>query len=100
MSVDSSFTPVPAPRAPVAAMWICMILAWFFFIIPVPFTVFLAGPLNIAAFVLAIICLVRSRILHGVLGLIGTIVVSGICYMIGLTLTAAALAVGGGAMGQ
>lgn len=84
---DGQVQPAPAlPKAPVAAMWICLALAWVFFIIPIPGTIFIAGPLNLAALVLAIVCLTRSATLHGVLGLIGTTVVSAIAYIIGLTL--------------
>lgn len=81
-----------AAAAPVKAMWICMILAWVFFILPVPFTIFIASPLNLAALILAIICLVRGRVAHGVLGLFGTTVASGIMYLIGISLMVAATA--------
>lgn len=75
--------PSQAAPAPVKAMWICMILGWVFFVIPVPGTIFVAGPLNLAAFILAIVCLVRSRVGQGVIGLIGTSIVSAIIYLIG-----------------
>lgn len=71
------------PRAPVVAMWICLALAWLFFVLPVPFTVILAVPLDIAAFILAILCLSRSRVLQGVLGLVGTTIVALVLYFIG-----------------
>ena len=81
-----------ASKAPVKAMWICMIIAWVFFLLPIPGTIFIAGPVNLAAFILAIICLVRSNVLHGVLGLIGTSIGSTIIYFIGLALFAVTVA--------
>ncbi len=80
------------PKAPVKAMWICMALGWVFFLLPIPGTVFIAGPLNVAAFILAIVCLIRSRVGQGVIGLAGTTVVSAIIYFIGLALLGAGLA--------
>ena len=75
-------------KAPVKAMWIVMILAWVFFLLPLPGTgIFIAGPLNLAAFILAIVCLVRSKVAQGVLGLIGTLVISGILYFVGTAAT-------------
>ncbi|MCL2831441.1 MAG: hypothetical protein FWD77_12015 [Betaproteobacteria bacterium] len=73
-----------AKKAPVKAMWIVMVLAWVFFLLPLPGTgIFIAGPLNLAAFILAIICLTRSSVAQGVMGLIGTLVVSSLLFMFG-----------------
>jgi hypothetical protein len=69
--------------APVWAMWICLILAWLFFVVPIPLTVFLAIPLDIAAFVMAIICLIRGRPVQGILGLVGSTMVSILLYIVG-----------------
>lgn len=85
--------PQQQPKPPVIAMWICLVLAWVFFLLPIPGTIFIAGPLNLAALILAILCLARSSTLHGVLGLIGATVVSVIAYLIGLTLMAVGAAV-------
>ncbi|MCL1861862.1 MAG: OB-fold putative lipoprotein [Proteobacteria bacterium] len=75
-------------KAPVKAMWIVMILAWVLFLLPIPGTgIFIAGPLNLAAFILAIVCLTRSRVLQGILGFIGTCVVSGVLFMFGSAAT-------------
>jgi hypothetical protein len=65
-------------------MWICLVLAWVFFLLPIPLTVLVAVPLDLAAFILAIICLIRGGIMHGVLGLFGGVVVSLILYLVGL----------------
>lgn len=84
----ASAQPVPVVKAPVKAMWICMILSWFFFLIPIPGTIFLAAPLALAAFILAILCLSRNRVGQGVFGLIGSTVIAGITYLIGFSLMA------------
>ncbi len=81
-----------ATKAPVKAMWICMLLGWLLFVLPIPGTIFLAGPLNLAAFILAIVCLVRSRVGQGVIGLVGTTIVAAVVYFIGLALLGAGLA--------
>lgn len=78
--------------APVKPMWICMTLAWIMFGLPIPFTVVIAVPLNIAALILAIVCLVRDRVPQGVIGLIGTTIVSIAVYILGFTLMAASVA--------
>lgn len=83
---SSSNPVIVAAKPPVKAMWVCLILAWLFFMIPFPGTIFIAGPLNLAAFILAILCITRSRVGRGVVGLIGATVISAIAYIIGLAL--------------
>ena len=80
------------PKAPAKAMWICLILAWVFLLLPIPFTVFIAAPLNVAAIILAIVCLVRAKVPQGVLGLIGASIGSTIMYLIGWALFAVNMA--------
>ncbi|MDR1519109.1 MAG: hypothetical protein LBU23_03065 [Planctomycetota bacterium] len=86
-------------RAPVKTMWICMILGWVMFMMPIPGTVFIACPLNLAAFILAIVCVVKSRVGQGVIGLFGTTVLPIVFYFIGLG-SMAAIAVSGIEEGQ
>ncbi|MCL2873006.1 MAG: hypothetical protein FWF41_08555 [Betaproteobacteria bacterium] len=81
------------PKAPVTAMWIVMVLAWIFLLVPFPLTGILIGwPLDLAAIVLAIICLTRDRVTQGVIGLIGTLVVSTFLFFVGSILMVAMLA--------
>jgi len=71
-------------KAPVKAMWVVLILAWVFFLLPLPGTgIFIAGPLNLVALILAVLCLTRGNVLHGVIGLVGGLVVSGILFFVG-----------------
>lgn len=72
----------PPAKAPILAMWICLVLAWILLGSTKPFTVVLGAPLDLAAFILAIVCITRQRIFHGVLGIIGSVLVSGIIYAI------------------
>lgn len=92
--MTSGFAPPPPPpvapnaKAPVKAMWICLLLGLIFFVLPFPGTILAAAPLNLAAFILAIVCLTRGRTAHGVIGLVGTTVVAALAYLLGLTLLA------------
>ncbi len=72
------------PKPPTLATWICLALAWLFLGSKIPFTVFLGIPLDIAALLLATVCLSRGGVATGVgvllLGTAGSLVV----YLIGL----------------
>ncbi len=81
-----------APKAPVKAMWVCMIIALILFIAPIPGTIFLAMPVNLAAFILAIVCIVKGSVGQGIIGLIGTSIGATIFYFIGLALFTAGVA--------
>lgn len=71
-------------KPPSIATWVCLLAAWFFLGSRVPFTVFIGLPLNLAAIVLAIVCLTRGGLFTGLsvmlLGSVGSIVV----YLVGL----------------
>ena len=53
------------PKPPFWSTWICLLLAWFFLASPIPFTVFIGLPLNLAALVLAFFSLGRGGIKTG-----------------------------------
>ena len=72
------------PRAPIKAMWICLIVSWVLLILPIPATVFLAIPFVIASIILAVMCMMRYQTMHGLFGLLGTFVIAPILYLIGL----------------
>lgn len=78
--------------APVKATWICLAIAWLLFIIPIPGVgLFVGWPLNLVAFILAIVVMARGRTAGGLIPLIASIVVSPIVYFIGLAVFGAAL---------
>ena len=74
----------PIPKAPVWATWIVLFLAWFFLGSSVPFTVLIGLPLNVAALILAVVCLTRGGIKTGVLVLVLGTIGSVIVYLTGL----------------
>ncbi len=78
-------------NAPVKAMFICLILAWICFLLPIVLLGLVGWALNIAAFVLAIICMVKGKTGKVVIGLILSIAGSAIVYFIGLAIFAAVI---------
>jgi hypothetical protein len=71
-------------KPPVIAAWACLIIAWFFLGSKVPFTVFLGIPFDMAALLLALVCLSRGGFFTGIavlaLGTAGSLFV----YVVGL----------------
>ncbi|GHC25609.1 hypothetical protein GCM10010082_18200 [Kushneria pakistanensis] len=77
-----------APRpAPVALAWIVLGLAWGAFLLPWAGSGLLIGwPLNLVAFCLAIVIMVRGRTVAGLLALAASVVISPLVYLLGLLL--------------
>ncbi len=78
-------SPQPAgANPPRLAAWICLALAWLFLGSSVPFTVLLGVPLDLAALLLALVCMTRGGLFTGLavlaLGTAGSLVV----YIVGL----------------
>ena len=74
--------PLPNQKAPVAATWIFLVLAWLFLGSPALFTIFIGLPLNLIALFLALTCLGRGAVGTGVLGLLMGTVGSCIVYFV------------------
>lgn len=73
--------------APIKASWICLVIAWVLFLVPVPGAgLFVGWPLNLVAFILAIVVMARGRTVPGLIPLISSLVVSPIVYFIGLAI--------------
>lgn len=83
-----SSTEMNQPKAaPVKATWICLVIAWVLFLVPVPGAgIFVGWPLNLVAFILAIVVMARGRTVPGLIPLISSLVVSPIVYFIGLAI--------------
>ncbi|MCK2183639.1 hypothetical protein [Halomonas getboli] len=78
--------------APIKAVWILLLIAWVCFLVPFPgLGLFLGAPLNLVAFIIAIVVITRGRTGTGITQLICTLVVSPIVYFIGLAVFGAAL---------
>lgn len=77
--------------APVKATWICLIVAWVLFLLPIPGVgMFVGWPLNLVAFILAIVVMARGYTSKGLIPLIASLLVSPIVYFIGLAVLAGA----------
>ncbi len=73
-----------AGMPPVKAGWICLAVAWALFLIPVPGTGLIGWALNVAAFIISIINMVKGRVGAGVAQLVCVLVVSPMVYFAGL----------------
>lgn len=78
--------------APVVATWVCLVLAWVLFLLPIPgLGLFGGGILNLVAFILAIVVMAKGRTVGGLVPLLASIIVSPIIYFIGLAIFGAAV---------
>ncbi|MDA8389026.1 MAG: hypothetical protein M0Z58_10260 [Nitrospiraceae bacterium] len=71
---------------PVRAGWICLVAAWALFLIPVPGIGIIGWALNVAAFIISIILMVKGRVGAGVAQLVCVLVVSPVLYFVGLSI--------------
>ncbi|OHV11183.1 hypothetical protein [Kushneria phosphatilytica] len=82
-----------ASRAPVKATWIVMLVAWICFLVPVPgLGMFVGWPLNLVAFITAIVVITRGRTGAGITQIVCTLIVSPAIYFIGLAIFSAMVA--------
>ncbi len=86
MNATNEAAPAPAPKnAPVKATWVCLIVAWVLFLLPLPGVgLFVGWPLNLVAFILAIVVMARGSTSKGLIPLLASLVVSPIVYFIGV----------------
>src|ERR1700690_1521764 len=85
MDTDSGRTDiVDSQKPPVKAGWICLIVAWALFIVPIPGLGLIGWAFNFAAFIISIIVMVKGRVGAGVAQMICSLTVSPIIYIIGI----------------
>lgn len=73
--------------APVTLVWIVLGVAWGAFLLPQAGSGLLIGwPLNLVAFCLAILIMVRGRTVAGIVAMVASVVVSPLIYLLGLLL--------------
>lgn len=73
--------------------WVCLGLAWLMFLLPIPGAgLFLGWPLNLVAFVLAIVVIAQGRTAPGVTVLLLSMVASPLVYFLGLVFFLGAIA--------
>lgn len=93
MATDMNPQASPAGKA----AWIVLMIAWACFLIPFPgLGLFVGWPLNLVAFILAIVAMANGGAMKGIIQLILSLVGSPIVYLIGTALFVA----GVGVMGQ
>lgn len=74
------------------AAWICLAIAWVCFIVPIPgIGLFIGWPLNLVAFILAIVAMAKRGAMSGLLQLLASLIASPIIYLIGLAIFGAAM---------
>lgn len=84
-----SATTVAAPSSAPKAAWICLAIAWACFVLPIPGIGLVVGwPLNLVAFILAIVAMAKRGASAGLWQLLASLVVSPIMYFIGLGIMA------------
>jgi hypothetical protein len=85
MNINSGRTDfVDSQKPPVKAGWICLIVAWVLFLIPIPGLGIIGWALNLAAFIISIIVMVKGRVGAGVAQMVCALAVSPIMYFVGL----------------
>jgi hypothetical protein len=72
---------------PIKATWICLAIAWVLFLLPIPGAgLFVGWPLNLVAFILAIVVMTRGYTAKGLIPLIASLMFSPIIYFIGVSI--------------
>jgi hypothetical protein len=75
---------VYSQRPPVKAGWTCLFAAWALFLIPIPGIGLIGWALNLAAFIISIIVMVKGRVGAGVAQMVCSLAVSPVVYFMGL----------------
>lgn len=83
-SYDERTKGTAAQKPPVRAGWICLIIAWLLFLIPIPGLGLIGWALNLAAFIISIIVMVKGRVAAGVVQMVCVFTISPIIYFVGL----------------
>lgn len=74
------------------AAWICLAIAWITFLVPIPGIGLLIGwPLNLVAFVLAIVAMSKRGALAGLFQLLASLIASPVVYLVGMAIFAGAM---------
>jgi hypothetical protein len=84
MDNDTERIPVDLQKPPVRAGWVCLIVAWALFLIPIPGLGIIGWALNLAAFIISIIVMVKGRVGAGVAQMVCALTVSPVVYLVGL----------------
>lgn len=89
--------PVSTTNTAGRAAWICLAIAWITFLVPIPgIGLFIGWPLNLVAFVLAIVAMSKRGAFGGLWQLLASLIASPIVYLIGMAIFAGTM----GALGS
>lgn len=76
-----------APNKAIVASWVCLAIAWLCFIVPLPgLGLFIGWPLNLVAFILAIVAMSKGGAMSGLFQLLASLIVSPIVYFVGFAI--------------
>lgn len=71
------------------AAWICLAIAWITFLAPIPgIGLFIGWPLNLVAFILAIVAMAKQGAGGGLWQLLASLILSPVVYFVGLAVLA------------
>lgn len=71
------------------AAWVCLAIAWITFLVPIPgIGLFIGWPLNLVAFVLAIVAMSKRGAIAGIFQLLASLIASPIVYFVGMAIFA------------
>ena len=81
-NIQSNSTEIIGIKTPVKAMYLCLLIGWAIFFLPIPFTSIFGWVLVFSTFILSIVCLSKGKVSNGVFGLILSIIISPVVYWI------------------
>lgn len=83
--MDTQVADVRQDNSTGRAAWICLAIAWVTFLVPFPgLGLFIGWPLNLVAFILAIVAMAKSGAGAGLWQLLASLIASPLVYFIGL----------------
>lgn len=85
--MSTAAAPVSTPNTAGKSAWICLAIAWICFLLPIPgLGLFIGWPLNLVAFILAIVAMSKRGAMGGLFQLLASLIASPVVYLIGLAI--------------
>jgi hypothetical protein len=92
----STIAESPSRNTAGRASWVCLAIAWVTFIVPIPgIGLFIGWPLNLVAFILAIVAMAKSGASAGLWQLLASLIASPIIYFVGVAVFAGVVSAAG-----
>jgi hypothetical protein len=83
----------PESNKAATAAWVCLAIAWVTFLVPIPgIGLFVGWPLNLVAFILAIVAMSKRGTMAGLFQLLASLLVSPVVYFVGIVILAGSMA--------